>query len=196
MGTLRLKAVAGVPFPPLEVFKKTGYLTFEQLAQLRHRGAFSTVSYTFTNCCQLTQNLKTVYPNADEEADLLRDWYKVSNQVLLSKEWLLICLLKGAVECIMTQASTTRRSAGIPSLIAAVLSANASSPSFDEVYGNLEQIGKKPVTQAETDGSNLPQVHALNCLREIFRSSLLSKRAEGYLARTLHLASTSLKSEV
>ncbi|KAK4650207.1 hypothetical protein QC762_705330 [Podospora pseudocomata] len=178
MGTLRLKAVAGVPFPPLEVFKKTGYLTFEQLAQLRHRGAFSTVSYTFTNCCQLTQNLKTVYPNADEEADLLRDWYK------------------GAVECIMTQASTTRRSAGIPSLIAAVLSANASSPSFDEVYGNLEQIGKKPVTQAETDGSNLPQVHALNCLREIFRSSLLSKRAEGYLARTLHLASTSLKSEV
>ncbi|KAK0661244.1 putative death-receptor fusion protein-domain-containing protein [Cercophora samala] len=178
MGTLRLKAVAGVPFPSLEVFKKTGYLTFEQLASLRHRGAFSTVSYTFTNCCQLTQNLKNVYPDAAEPDSLLRDWYK------------------GAVECIMTQASTTRRSAGIPSLIAAVLSANASSPSFDEVYGNLEQIGKKPVTQAETDGSNLPQVHALNCLREIFRSSLLSKRAEGYLARTLHLASTSLKSEV
>ncbi|KAK0736952.1 putative death-receptor fusion protein-domain-containing protein [Apiosordaria backusii] len=178
MGTLRLKVVAGVPFPPLEVFKKTGYLTFEQLASLRHRGAFSTVSYTFTNCCQLTQNLKIVFPDADESETLLREWYK------------------GAVECIMTQASTTRRSAGIPSLIAAVLSANASSPSFDEVYSNLEQIGKKPVTQAETDGSNLPQVHALNCLREIFRSSLLSKRAEGYLARTLHLAATSLKSEV
>ncbi|SPQ22503.1 5df3b948-16dd-4717-8094-30676dc9c3d4 [Thermothielavioides terrestris] len=40
------------------------------------------------------------------------------------------------------------------------------------------------------------QVHALNSLREIFRSSLLSKRAEGYLARTLHLAATSLRSEV
>ncbi|KAK4196532.1 putative death-receptor fusion protein-domain-containing protein [Triangularia verruculosa] len=178
MGTLRLKTAAGVPYPPLEMFKMTGYLTFEQLASLRHRGAFSTVSYTFTNCCQLTQNLKAVYPNADESDNLLREWYK------------------GAVECIMTQASTTRRSAGIPSLIAAVLSANASSPSFDEVYSNLEEIGKKPVTQAETDGSNLPQVHALNCLREIFRNSLLSKRAEGYLARTLNLASTSLKSEV
>jgi hypothetical protein len=96
----------------------------------------------------------------------------------------------------MTQASTTRRSAGIPSLVAAVLSANASSPSFDEVYGTLEDIGKKQVRVAETDGSNLPQVHALNSLREIFRSSLLSRRAEGYLARTLHLAATSLRSEV
>lgn len=96
----------------------------------------------------------------------------------------------------MTQASTTRRSAGIPSLIAAVLSANAASPSFDEVYGTLEDIGKKPVRMSETDGSNLPQVHALNSLREIFRSSVLSKKAEGYLARTLHLATNCLKSEV
>lgn len=96
----------------------------------------------------------------------------------------------------MTQASTTRRSAGIPSLISAVLSANAASPSFDEVYNTLEEIGKKPVRVSETDGSNLPQVHALNCLREIFRSSLLNKKAYGYLARTLHLAATSLKSEV
>ncbi len=107
-----------------------------------------------------------------------------------------INFVQGAISCIMTQASTTRRSAGIPSLIAAVLTANAASPSFDEVYGTLEEIGKKSVRMSETDGSNLPQVHALNSLRDIFRSSLLSKKAEGYLARTLHLAATSLKSEV
>ncbi|KAK4227671.1 thyroid adenoma-associated protein [Podospora fimiseda] len=178
MGTLRLKVSPGVPFPPLDVFRDTGFLTFEQLASLRHRGAFSTVSYTFMNCCQITQNLRTVFSEAADSDNLLREWYQ------------------GAINCIMTQASTTRRSAGIPSLIAAVLSANASSPSFDEVFCNLEEIGKKPVRQAETDGSNLPQVHALNCLREIFRSSLLSKRAEGYLARTLLLAGTCLKSEV
>ncbi|KAK3996097.1 thyroid adenoma-associated protein [Cladorrhinum sp. PSN332] len=178
MGTLRLKIFPGVPFPPLDVFRDTGFLTFEQLASLRHRGAFSTVSHTFTTCCQLTQNLRTIFPDGDESENLLREWYQ------------------GAINCIMTQASTTRRSAGIPSLIAAVLSANASSPSFEEVFCNLEEIGKKPVRQAETDGSNLPQVHALNCLREIFRSSLLSKRAEGYLARTLLLAGTCLKSEV
>ena len=178
MGTLRLKVLPGVPFPPFDVFKDTGFLTFEQLASLRHRGAFSTVSYTFMNCCQLTQNLRIVFPDAGESETLLREWYE------------------GAINCIMTQASTTRRSAGIPSLIAAVLAANASSPSFEEVFCRLEEIGQKPVRQSETDGSNLPQVHALNCLREIFRSSLLSKRAEAYLARTLLLAGTCLKSEV
>ncbi|KAK4043957.1 putative death-receptor fusion protein-domain-containing protein [Parachaetomium inaequale] len=178
VGTLRLKNTPGVPYPPLDVFRETGYLTFEQLASLRHRGAFSTVSYTFTICCQLTQHLKNVYSEIDESENLLREWYQ------------------GAINCIMTQASTTRRSAGIPSLIAAVLTANAASPSFDEVYGTLEEIGKKAVRMSETDGSNLPQVHALNSLRDVFRSSLLSKKAEGYLARTLHLAATSLKSEV
>ncbi|KAL2201234.1 putative death-receptor fusion protein-domain-containing protein [Corynascus similis CBS 632.67] len=178
VGTIRLRSVTGAPCPPLDVFRETGYLTFEQLASLRHRGAFSTVSYTFTTCCQLTQQLKEVYSEIDESENLLRDWYQ------------------GAIGCIMTQASTTRRSAGIPSLIAAVLTANAKSPSFDEVYGTLEKIGRKPVRMSQTDGSNLPQVHALNSLREIFRSSLLSRKAEGYLARTLHLAATSLKSEV
>ncbi|KAK3902107.1 putative death-receptor fusion protein-domain-containing protein [Staphylotrichum tortipilum] len=178
VGTLRVKKAPGVPYPPLDVFRETGYLAFEQLASLRHRGAFSTVAYTFTNCCQLTQLLKDVYTDLDESENLLREWYQ------------------GAINCIMTQASTTRRSAGIPSLIAAVLTANATSPSFDEVYRALETIGKKTVRMSETDGSNLPQVHALNSLRDIFRSSVLSRRAEGYLGRTLHLAATSLKSEV
>ncbi|KAL2164432.1 hypothetical protein VTH06DRAFT_3648 [Thermothelomyces fergusii] len=178
VGTLRLKNTAGAPLPPIDVFRETGYLSFEQLASLRHRGAFSTVSYTFSTCCQLTQQLSEAYPEIDEAENLLREWYQ------------------GAIGCIMTQASTTRRSAGIPSLIAAVLTANAASPSFDEVYGTLETIGGKPVRISQTDGSNLPQVHALNSLREIFRSSLLSRKAEGYLARTFHLAATSLKSEV
>ncbi|KAK3682638.1 putative death-receptor fusion protein-domain-containing protein [Podospora appendiculata] len=178
VGTLRLTPAPGVPFPPPEVFKSVGSLTFEQLACLRHRGAFSTVSLTFTTCCQLTQNLLVVFPEVAASENLLRGWYQ------------------GAIDCIMTQASTTRRSAGIPSLIAAVLSANAESPSFEEVFHTLEEIGKKDVRMSETDGSNLPQVHALNSLREIFRSSLSSKKAESFLATTLHLAANSLKSEV
>ncbi|KAK3331951.1 putative death-receptor fusion protein-domain-containing protein [Cercophora scortea] len=178
VGTLRLTPAPGVPFPPPEIFKSVGSLTFDQLACLRHRGAFSTVSLTFTTCCQLTQNLLVVYPEVAASENLLRGWYQ------------------GAIDCIMTQASTTRRSAGIPSLIAAVLSANAESPSFEEVFHTLEEIGKKDVRMSETDGSNLPQVHALNSLREIFRSSLSSKKAESFLATTLHLAANSLKSEV
>ncbi|KAK3375057.1 putative death-receptor fusion protein-domain-containing protein [Podospora didyma] len=178
LGTLRLGSVPGVPFPAPDVFKDGGYLTFEQLASLRHRGAFSTVSLTFSTCCQLTRNLFNAFPDADRSDNLLRAWYK------------------GTLDCIMTQASTTRRSAGIPSLIAAILSANAESPSFAEVFNTLGDIGKKTVRLSETDGSNLPQVHALNCLREIFRSALLSKKAENFLGETLQLAADSLKSEV
>ncbi|KAK3322123.1 putative death-receptor fusion protein-domain-containing protein [Apodospora peruviana] len=178
VGTLRQTPTAGVPFPPLDFFKSSGDLAFEQLSSLRHRGAFSTVSLTFSTCCQLSQNLRNVFPDTTSSDDLLREWYQ------------------GTVDCIMTQASTTRRSAGIPALIAAVLAANAESPSFGEVFSTLEEIAKKEVTMSETDGSNLPQVHALNSLREIFRSSLLSKKAESYLAATLLLAANSLKSEV
>lgn len=74
---LRTKKAPGVPFPPLDVFRETGYLTFEQLASLRHRGAFSTVSYTFMNCCQLTQNLRNIYSELDKSENLLREWYQV-----------------------------------------------------------------------------------------------------------------------
>jgi hypothetical protein len=77
-----------------------------------------------------------------------------------------------------------------------VLAANSDSPSFKEVFHDLEDIGKRPAKTAETDGSNLPQVHALNSLRGIFRSSILSKKAESYLPVTLELAANSLKSEV
>lgn len=72
-----MKKAPGVPYPPLDVFRETGYLAFEQLASLRHRGAFSTVAYTFTNCCQLTQQLKDVYTDLDESENLLREWYQV-----------------------------------------------------------------------------------------------------------------------
>lgn len=194
IGSLRLESAPGVPFPPLNIFRETGSLTFEQLASLRHRGAFSTVSLTFTSCCQLTQRLKNVYPDISGSDGLLREWYQVGMQD--STRPYLTDLVQGAVACIETQASTTRRSAGIPSLIAAILSANAESPSFGEVFAKLEEIGRKPARVVETDGSNLPQVHALNCLRGVFRNSFLSKKAENYLAVNLQLASNSLKSEM
>jgi isocitrate dehydrogenase kinase/phosphatase len=76
-----------VPYPPLDVFRETGYLTFEQLASLRHRGAFSTVSYTFTKCCQLTEVLKNVYTDIDESEDLLREWYQVCDHDIFPRRY-------------------------------------------------------------------------------------------------------------
>jgi len=53
-------------------FKALGDLAFTQLAELRHRGAFSTVSQTFAACCVRCTGSKTATVEA-----LPRIWYRV-----------------------------------------------------------------------------------------------------------------------
>ena len=77
-----------------------------------------------------------------------------------------------------------------------ILSSNADHPSFDTVMRQLREISERPARISETDGSKLPQVHALNCLKDIFKSSSFSKRVDEYLTDCLQLAANSLKSEV
>ncbi|KAI1437764.1 putative death-receptor fusion protein-domain-containing protein [Xylaria sp. CBS 124048] len=155
-------------------FEEIGNLTFEELSNLRHRGAFSTVSQTFTAACQLVHCV----PARENGVNLLEKWYE------------------GALNCIHTQGSTTRRSAGIPAIIVGILASKAESPSFRDVIFKLQEIGRQPAFVSETDGSNLAQVHALNCLKDIFKTSFLSHRAEPYLTDCLQLAAQSLQSEV
>lgn len=176
VGNLRLGSGAGCLLPTSDVFTAAGNLAFSQLSTLRHRGAFSSVSLTFTCCCQNAHHPAIASP--DGEKTLLEAWYE------------------GTLSCINTQRSTTRRSAGIPSLMTGILASNADRPSFSEVMRTLQEIAATPAHVSETDGSNLPQVHAFNCIKEVFKSSLLSKHAEAYLAGCLQLATGSLKSEV
>lgn len=176
VGNLRFGTGSGRLLPSSEVFGAVGNLAFTQLSTLRHRGAFSSVSLTFTCCCQNAQHPAVASPTADKT--LLEAWYE------------------GTLSCINTQRSTTRRSAGIPSLMTGILASNADSPSFAEVMKTLQEIAATPARASETDGSNLPQVHAFNCIKEVFKSSLLSKHAEAYLAKCLELATGSLRSEL
>lgn len=176
VANLAFSRAAGFLLPTPEVFQRVGNLAFLQLSTLRHRGAFSSVSLNFTCCCQYSQNPHVA--SSEPERSLLEDWYK------------------GALSCIHAQRSTTRRSAGIPALITAILASNADSPSFEQVMRTLEEIARRPALVSETDGSNLPQVHAFNSLKEVFKSSLLSKKVERYLPECLELATSSLKAEV
>ena len=54
-------------------FEDIGWLTFTQLAELRHRGAFSTVARTFAVCCA-----KCIQAKDPETSRLPEKWYKVS----------------------------------------------------------------------------------------------------------------------
>lgn len=166
----------GALWPTSDIFRSAGNLAYGQLATLRHRGAFTSVALTFACCCQHAQHSSVIA--SVENRSLLDTWYQ------------------GTLLCINTQRSTTRRSAGIPAMMTGILTSNADSPSFKEVMRTLQDIAAEPTRITETDGSNLPQVHAFNCLKEIFKSSLLSSHAELYLLECLQLATSSLKSEV
>ncbi|CRK30383.1 hypothetical protein BN1708_000914 [Verticillium longisporum] len=178
--SLKSKAREGDLRPSVATFSAFGQLTFDQLTNLRHRGAFSTVSLTFATCCQLVQYSGGKPDWVPEGETLLDVWYK------------------GSQECILTHASTTRRSAGIPSMITGILSADAESPSFDRVIADLTDVAQREARVTKTDGSNLPQVHALNCLKDIFKSAHLAQmgKVERHIPQCLELAAGCLKAEV
>jgi len=98
--------------------------------------------------------------------------------------------------CIHEQVSTTRRSAGIPALVTGIMSANPQQPAFEEVMTELKRIAKLPATMSEDDKTNLPQVHAMNCLKEVFKSSTLGIMAGGHIAECLELAADTLSSDM
>ncbi|KAF4824014.1 hypotheticall protein [Colletotrichum tropicale] len=163
--------------PSNALFTTVGTLTFTQLSSLRHRGAFNTVSLSFATCCQLVKHLDA---SDDGSQNLLDVWYA------------------GTKECIFAQASTTRRSAGIPAMITGIVSANAAQPSFDDVISELVAIAQKPAYVSEIDDTKLPQVHALNCLKDMFKSSFITQlgKSAPHIPQCLELAAGSLKSEV
>lgn len=72
-----------------EDFRIIGNLSYDQLASLRHRGAFSTVSLTFAKCCQLTQ--AKLMPDQGG-VTLLKEWYNVSKIPRINSE----------IECVYT----------------------------------------------------------------------------------------------
>ena len=57
-----------------EGYHSLGHQAFRQLAELRHRGAFSTVSHTFAACCLMCSRSSNLafqeYP---------KTWYKVTH---------------------------------------------------------------------------------------------------------------------
>lgn len=78
--TLLRVVISKAPFQPdgdtslLEVsdFRSLGKLCFTQLAELRHRGAFSTVAQTFAACC-----LRCTRTNHEMIRTLPFTWYQV-----------------------------------------------------------------------------------------------------------------------
>ncbi|OBT87037.1 hypothetical protein VE02_03681 [Pseudogymnoascus sp. 03VT05] len=164
------------PFLTSKVLQHVGNLTFVQLASLRHRGAFSTVTTTFSLCCKVTQSKS--YNGIGGGPALLRLWHN------------------RAFQCIDEQHSTTRRSAGLPGLITGILSAGSTEVTLDSVMVQLQEIARTPVISSGKDEEQLPQVHAMNSIKDIFKSATLGKQADMYVTACFIIATDSLKSDI
>ncbi|KAF8466673.1 putative death-receptor fusion protein-domain-containing protein [Kalaharituber pfeilii] len=141
--------------------KKSGELVIEQLANIRHRGAFAAVSPSLIQICQKC--------------------FEVPNTQKLPRTWLM-----ENFSLIMTKAvSVTRRSAGIPYLIIGILAAELDQkrPLLFETFARFVNIAKmspkESMLQSKVGEDNggtkldLPQVHALNCIKLLFSDSRL-----------------------
>ena len=156
-----------------------GFLCMDQLSNLRHRGAFSTVAQTFSSLCE-----RIGQSNDSAVSGLRAVWYD------------------SAVTTLNRQATRlTRRSAGLPAMLVGLLN-GCSNDFFDQFIVSFKERARnpstpsEPVTQNEKQDVELPQVHALNCLREAFTNTRFRAITEPYVPGMLHLAATSLSCDM
>ena len=155
--------------------KRVGGLSLKQLAGLRHRGAFSTVAQTFTTCC-----LNCATSKCRDAAGLPKQWYSLT------------------LDSIQVKANAlTRRSAGLPAMVTSILVAYPFGPFFDSSILNLQETACVPALKVqEFQEVHLPQIHALNCLKDIFTNTRLGPSTEKHLNRTFKIAADCLNREM
>jgi hypothetical protein len=156
-------------------FEKVGRTSFTQLAELRHRGAFSTVATTFTVTCQRCSQSKDA-----PIQELPEIWYKETKKTIFE-----------------SASKLTRRSAGLPALITGILCAAPGSPFFKQALNELHDISRLPVEyNKEEQYLKLPQVHAMNCLKDIFTNNKLGPHTERFIMPALTLSAERLGSPI
>ncbi|KAK9456331.1 putative death-receptor fusion protein-domain-containing protein [Dipodascopsis uninucleata] len=155
-----------LPVDTMEV----GELVMDELATIRHRGAFSSVYPTFVACCKRCRRSNDERLNA------------------LPEEW-----LDRNMKLIETKAQViTRRSGGLPYLVVGIIAADIESGRIEgpalleSIFERLEKIARIPVREVER--TDLPQVHALNCIKILFVETRLANVATHFVDRGASLA--------
>ncbi|KAL9091558.1 MAG: hypothetical protein Q9159_001420 [Coniocarpon cinnabarinum] len=157
-----------------QVLERVGNATFQQLAHLRHRGAFSTVANTFLIVCEMSHQSQH-----EKARGLLDCWYR--GALALMKE-------RGS--------SITRRSAGIPSIIVGLVSSTRDEQYLPKAISDLKEIALEPAMFNEIKEVDLPQVHALNSLRSLFLAARLCDQTDLCIVSSMDLALECLVSKV
>ena len=171
-------------------YHKIGGLSFTQLAELRHRGAFSTVSHTFAACC-----IACAGSSDPRVVSLVKAYYYV--WLPATQPWTCGLHFQDALACMQRNASAlTRRSAGMPAMLTGILAPYLDSKFFHDSLLDLQAIADTPVVDLGTEDAPLPQVHALNCLKDIFTDARFGPSTEAHIADTLEIAASCLKTHM
>ncbi|XP_041107653.1 thyroid adenoma-associated protein-like isoform X2 [Polyodon spathula] len=138
----------------------------QQLLQSRHRGAFELAYVGFV---KLTEMLTRC---------------SIKNLQQLPQLWLWDVLDEVKSSDPSSKLCATRRSAGIPFYIQALLSSEPKASSCSLLKTTMTDLIAlaMPSGELQTDASTVPQVHALNILRALFRDTRLSENIIPYVA--------------
>ena len=80
-------------------------------------------------------------------------------------------------------------------MITGILAAHSGDDFFRNAVLDLQAIADMPIQEATDEGRVfLPQVHALNCLKDIFASTRFGKWTEPYIEDSLDIAACCLDS--
>lgn len=104
--------------------------------------------------------------------------------------------LKEANKIIFETASKlTRRSAGLPALVTGILTSRPGGSLFRQVLNDLHDISRLPAKQNKSKQEmELPQVHAMNCLKDIFTNTKLGPHTVPFIMTALNLSAERLGS--
>lgn len=67
---------------------------------------------------------------------------------------------------------------------------------FDSAIKQLFDIAQEKPRNEQITDANLPQVHAMNCLKAIFTTARLAQKSEEYIVSGLQASANSLNSTV
>ena len=81
-------------------------------------------------------------------------------------------------------------------MITGVLAACVGHGFFYDAVLELQAIADGPILYAEPGDARLPQVHALNCLKDIFTDTRFGPSTEDHVADTIDIAASCLENPV
>ncbi|GMM37816.1 tRNA methylation protein [Saccharomycopsis crataegensis] len=166
---------------------KISDLILTQLSSVNHKGAFYSIYPTFEECCH-------------------RCYRKDSGLEMMPVKWLNdnLSLIK------IKSTYIIRRSAGLPFLISMILVADIrrlgkvrvglkNTPLFKETFKRLIDIARTPINEEEyklDENIELPQVHAFNCIKQLFIEANLSDPTSFYIDAGLELSFWAIQSGI